>query len=316
MNKNRNRKNRNCLNFLYQDEKIRGRYFSPQEIKLIRKIVKTHYDKGRTYISKEICKALHWIQPNGWLKDRACRDVMRILERKGYIELPKLKNKKKQNKTFKLKTYKIVQNINTSQIDKLNFQLLIIKQVKGTREEAVWNDIVNKYHYLGFKVFVGRSLKYIIYYEDRIIAAIGFCDPAWSVTVRDELFKYLGVSIQQIRFRGINNGRFLILPWVNVPNLASHILSVAAKRIKEDWSKYYSVKPLFLETFVDPTKFKGICYKAANWIYLGKSKGYFKSGYYYHNNQTPKLMYLYPFDKTISSGLIKYFKEKTNAILN
>jgi hypothetical protein len=157
---------------------------------------------------------------------------------------------------------------------------------------------MNKYHYLGFKLFVGRSLKYLVYSGERVIGGIGFCDPAWSLSSRDHFFAKLGVSEAEIRMRGINNGRFLILPWINVPNLASRILSLATKKVTEDWKQYYAVNPLFVETFVNSRRFNGTCYMAANWLMIGKTNGYRKSGRSHVNSQIAKLVYLYPLNKS------------------
>lgn len=290
-------------------EKImRGRLFSPKDIRLAQRTVEKNYDEGRTKISQEICKLLNWTQPNGWLKERACRDVLHILERDGIIKLPPLKIVKKvHHKEKKLIDYS--QKIDKTPINKLNLLALKLVQVKGQKEEAFWNWMVNKYHYLGFRIFVGRSLKYVVYANDRIVGAIGWSDPAWSVTARDVVLEKLGHDRKIARNLGINNGRFLILPWVTVPNLASSILSLAVKDVMRDWSNYYSVKPLYLETFVDPTNFYGTCYKAANWIQLGMSKGYKKTGQQHTNSQVPKIYFIYPTSAEMRRRIVKIVNE-------
>jgi len=287
---------------------IRGRLFLKKDIKKIEQIIKKNYSKGRTFISVEVCKQLQWLQPNGWLKDRACRDALRILENKGLIKLPASHIRSSERKPITKNSFEI----DSTPITNLSFKNLRFESVKGSKNEKLWNYLVNEHHYLGFNVFVGRSLKYLIYSDERIIAALGWCDPAWSLTIRDELLKKCGKSIDEIRHAGVNNGRFLILPWVKVPNLASFLLSKFNRLLVSDWSKYYSVKPLYLETFVDPSKFSGTCYKAANWILIGKSKGYRKIGMGHQNTQSPKLIYIFCLDKEIQKTINSHLPTKAD----
>jgi hypothetical protein len=285
---------------------LRSREFSLKDIRLINRLTKKNFAKGRTFISREVCKQLEWKQPNGWLKDRACREVLRALHKKKLIKLPRSKKKRKKDideskakitKARKLKAKSIAEKLAPRDLQMIVLDRIRFSQVKGTRDEGIWNQIVNKYHYLGFKTFVGRSLKYLIYYEDRVISAIGFCDPAWQLSTRDNICKEIGMEESEIRLKGINNGRFLILPWLKIPNLASYILAKAIKHVKADWERYYCVKPIYIETFVDPKRFYGTCYKADNWTLIGKSKGYKKSGAEYSNSQIPKLIFLKLFEK-------------------
>lgn len=292
-------------------ERARGRIFTSQELRDIREIVNRHQAEGRTAISRYVCMSLDWRQPNGWLKDRACREALRILEARGYFRLPPSKVKKKKGEPRRKLSF--IDRLDRSPLRSVDFSGVTLKQVKGTKEEEFWNWLVNKYHYLGFTVFVGRSIKYLIYYGDRVIGAIGFCDPAWNLLPRDALLMKLGIPRSVIHQRGINNGRFLILPWVRVKNLASFVLSVSAKKVVSDWTSYYSVSPLFIETFVNSRKFLGTCYKAANWIYLGKTKGFKKSGSAYMNSQVPKFIYIYPIGQ-LHRNKVQIELEKTDGI--
>ena len=295
-------------------ETIRGRKFSKRDIVTIKKLATKYFLYGRTRISVEICKALEWEQPNGWLKDRACREVLRILAAKNYFRLPEPKstnnNVAKYSKVIKLQ----LRNLNTTPITSIDLFSLDCRQVKGNKEEPLWNCLVNKHHYLGFKLFVGRYLKYLIYSEGRIVAALGLCDPAWSVAARDIPLTNIGFEITEIRSRSINNGRFLIMPWVKVENLASRILSIAINRFVVDWASYYSIEPILMETFVDPSRFNGTCYRAANWLYMGKSSGYLKSGPTHHNSQTPKMLFVYPLTKDLKKRLHKHLKESNDVV--
>jgi hypothetical protein len=292
-------------------ENIRGRYFSQKDIKIIKSIVKKYFKEGRVKASVEICNELDWKQPNGWLKDRACRDVLLSLEKKGYLTLPPRKTsgiqerKKSYNNSY-------AKDLDITPIENINFSTLKLHLVKGTFREPFWNWLVKEYHYLSFNIFVGRSLKYLITSDHRVIGAIGWCDPAWNVSSRDLLLNSFGVDKIQIRYNGINNGRYLILPWVRVPNLASHVLSLAIKHVVNDWSTYYSITPFYLETFVDPSKYMGTCYKASNWIYLGDTKGYLKKGQSHHNSQEPKMFFIYPIKISLRKSFSKYLEGKRN----
>ncbi len=281
---------------------LRGRTFKQHEIDQIVAITRSYYSRGRTFISIQVCKALNWRQPNGWLKDRACREVLVSLEKLGAIQLPprKVQSPNKGNRRGKnLARLSDIVSLNTEPLDSLDLSSIEIEYVKGTAKENEWNAIVDAYHYLGFRCFVGRSMKYFIGSKGRVLGCIGFTAPSWTVGPRDKLFEILAVSRDQIREYAINNGRFLILPWVRVPNLASKALSLAIKRVVVDWREYYSIEPLFLETYVDPTRFIGTSYKAANWLRLGSTKGYKKSGSNHHNGQSKKDIYIYPVEKKL-----------------
>ena len=285
---------------------IRGREFSVSDLEIIVNCVSRHYEKGRTYISKVVCKKLGWRQPNGWLKDRACRDVLRELEDIGFFELPPplVKRKSRSSKKKKkdcLKVYDFQTKITDFPKD------ISLQMAKGNKFEPVWNQLVDKYHYLGYTVTVGRYIKYLIKEEDRLLGAISFASPAWSLSPRDDLLGLIGVDTDSVNDFVIDNNRFLILPHVQVPNLASKVLSIATKKIVEDWSDYYALTPLVSETFVKPSLFNGTCYKAANWLQVGYTKGYAKKGSSHHNSQEPKAIFLYGLNKSIRKKLFNVF---------
>lgn len=285
---------------------LRGRIFTINELNIIKQTVTNSYKKGRTYISKEICRKLDWKQPNGWLKDRACRDVLLQLKEAGIINLPPSLIKRKKRKRIEntngkqhLEEYDLTTPIT-------EFPTTIdLKFAKGGIEETIWNELVNQYHYLGHSITVGRCIKYLILANRRLLGAISFSSPAWKLKPRDGILKVMGITNSQDYT--INNSRFLILPIVQVPNFASYILSVATKQVVEDWKEYYSITPLIVETFVQPSRFNGTCYKAANWVEIGLTKGYAKRGKSYRNSQEPKKIFLYGLDKRIRVALLHYY---------
>lgn len=275
---------------------IRGRLFSPKDLRLVVDCVSKYRDRGRTFISIEICRGLNWVQPNGWLKDRACRDVLIKLELLGVISLPpriadNSRPKRTASSRSELSTYDLSTPITTLSGE------VRLKFAKGDKYERLWNQLVDEHHYLGYKPAVGRCIKYLIIVEDRLLGAISFCSPAWQIESRDRLLKMIGLI--NPREQVISNSRFLVLPFVHVPNFASRALSIATRRIVDDWARYYSIRPLVAETFVQPSLFPGTCYKAANWIEIGTTKGYAKRGASYHNSQEPKKIFLYGLNKNL-----------------
>ena len=271
---------------------LRGRRFTYRGLRTVQRCVTEYFDAGRTRISEVVCMRLGWRQPNGWLKDRACRDVLRQLENLRIIELPPLpprwaKPHAKNRITSPDLLPGLVEPV-TAMPAAIEFEL-----AKGNAAESIWNALVEKYHYLGYRVQVGRCIKYLIRGDGQLLGAISFTSPAWKLAVRDELLQEFGFKASDVRDFVINNSRFLILPMVRVPHLASRILSGATRQVASDWHKYYSIRPLIAETFVEPTRFEGTCYRAANWVEIGRTSGYAKVGASHHNSQPPKVLFVY-----------------------
>ena len=296
---------------------LRGRRFTASSIAAIKLCVKKYFKYGRTRISKEVCIRLKWRQPNGWLKDRACREVLIKLETMGEIKLPESRSKRKPKK--QKKDAKVEPNFGKYIIDcrvtdipeKIEFIL-----AKGNNEERIWNYLVEKHHYLGHKVIVGRCLKYLILTDNVILGAIAYSSPAWHLETRNQILQKLGFAHDDIMNKVVNNSRFLILPNVKVQNLASKILSLSIEQVVLDWTWYYLIKPLVAETFVQPSKFYGTSYKAANWQEIGTTKGYAKSGMSYHNSQEPKTIYIYGLNREIRSKLRKVISQEDGGVIN
>jgi Druantia protein DruA len=227
----------------YAGAKMRGRRFTPAELDLIKQLVERFYDEGRTRASEEICKSLSWRQPNGWLKDRACRDVLLRLEESGFLSLPPRKANPAGNKTRARVNKKRDYGVFDGHRDRLDPRTLCFRQVKGTELESQWNALVAHHHYLGFNVAVGRTLKYLVEDSEGPVAALSFSDPAWALKPRDALLGRLGWSSDDIRKHGISNTRFVIFPWARIPNLASAVLGRAVPHLRRDWLTYYEIVP-------------------------------------------------------------------------
>jgi hypothetical protein len=279
--------------------KLRGRSFKRSTITIVSECIRKFFASGRTRISEEICKRLNWRQPNGWLKDRACRDVLVRLSKLKLVRLPPRRKRpyRQPGQTRrKRRTRFIFQPLTTGDIT--------LEFAKGNAAERTWNTLVNEYHYLGHKVVVGRCLKYLIHYFGKPVGAICFSSAAWELESRDRALQELGFSRKKIREQVINNSRFLIIPDTNVPNLASRALSLATKQVAHDWAKFYSLKPQVVETFVQPSRFEGTCYRAANWIEVGRTKGYAKRGGNHVNSQESKRIFLYGLSRTMRRKLL------------
>ena len=269
----------NLNNITYQ-----GKTASNDEIDFIKKVIKENPNDSRRALSKKVCEAWNWVQPNGQLRDMVCRGFMLKLHRAGLIKLPPKKCSPK-NPLEKRKKTPIVE-IDKSPLTETLTKMtpLELHQVRRTKFEALFNSVIDQYHYLGYCHPVGESLKYIVFANERPIAFMSWSSAPRLSIIRD---KFIGWS-KEIRTKNIHfiayNNRFLIPHWVKIPNLASHILSKMAKNISTDWQMVYNHPIYFLETFVDTRRFSGTCYKAANWRFIGNTKGQGK------NNKTNKQM--------------------------
>lgn len=278
---------------------FRGRNFTSAEIELIEKIVKQCWFSGRTNISRVVCEKLGWYQFNGRLKKVACREALRRMEKKGLLVLPptstcggrkEIKKLTAEKVNFKKPLHIIEGNIKT--LSKLHFEL-----VDTQKNHELWRYLIQTYHYLGYKQTVGRYLKYFVYLSDQLVALLGFGDGIYHHNLRDKWIGWSKISQEKRRHLIVNNVRFLILPWIKVKNLASKVLSRASKILPIDWEKKYGYKPLLLETFVDIERYRGTCYRAANWIYLGQTAGKGRCGMKYFVHGKPKDIYAYPLCK-------------------
>lgn len=274
--------------------RVRGRLFTADQIEMIKRTVLTNFEEGRTKISHYICQALGWTQLNGRLKDVACREVLRRLEEAGFIKLPA---RRSNGAVWRTEPVTKKYDGDTAPITVIDFRKLNFHIADSKEDYCLWNTLVSNYHYLQTSRIVGRQLKYLVYHEDKPVACLGWGDSAWALRARDEWIGWTWEDRALYRHLIINNVRFLILPWVRVDNLASHLLSRCGESVVRDWKIKYGFKPVLLETFVDIQRFAGTCYKAANWTKLGVSSGYAKVGRSHHNSQIPKALFVYPVHK-------------------
>jgi hypothetical protein len=282
---------------------IRKRTITEADLDLIQVTVDRHWDKGRKQISKILCQEWKWLQPNGRLKDMACRELLLILKRKALITLPprfNSANNEKRNRAIPA-----IEIDKTLLQEKLSNLLPVkLKLVRSTSLEPLYNSLVQQHHYLGYRQIVGNHLKYIAFIDDRPVACLGWGSAAWSVKSRDSFIGWDKCSKEGNLHFVANNTRFLILPWVCVKYLASKILALTAKRISDDWLEIYNYPLYLLETFVEKDRFAGTCYKAANWIWVGQTKGIAKRGHDHLFHGNIKDVYLYPLRKDFRKKLM------------
>jgi len=278
--------------------RYRGKNYTLREIDEIREILIAHRDRSRSFISREICRQWGWKQPNGVLKDMICRSLLLQLEARGFIELPPRK-KNPPNPLLRHPTPETVELDQTPVECKLSdLRPIELLQVRRTAFQKLYNSLIDQYHYLRYTRPVGEHLEYLAVAQGRVVACLGWCSAPRHIGCRD---RYVGWTQEQ-RLKNLSriviNTRFLILPWVKVPHLASHLLGLNVRRISQDWQKVYGHEVVWLETFVDPERgFEGTCYKASNWIYLGKTTGRGKDDQTNKVNRSLKSVFGYPLRK-------------------
>jgi Druantia protein DruA len=278
--------------------KLRGRVFSVDELETIRSIVSSSTGESRRALSKQICELLNWRQANGQLKDRSCRDALNRLEERGLLQLPPPHSKPKPRSPICITDQTNERPAFTPSPREVNAESFSI--VSGKKERRLWSEYVERYHYLGYGVPVGPNIKYFVHVQGELIACMAFSGAAWKVGVRD---RWIGWSHEQREKRLhliVNNTRFLILPWVQVKNLASRLLGLAARRLPEDWMREYSYRPALFETFVHVDRHAGTCYLAANWQCLGRTDGRGRMDRHKQRALPQKSIFVYPLEAHIS----------------
>jgi hypothetical protein len=274
--------------------KYRGRVVSSEDILYIKDLIAANPRESRRTLSKKLCEAWQWKQANGALRDMVCRGLLLKLERTGHIELPAVKFVPHNPLAQRVRpaAVRIDKTPVESSLDQI--QPLEFVQVRRSAEEPLFNSLIEEHHYLGYQQPVGEHLKYLVWAQGRPIACVAWSSAPRHIGARD---RYIGWN-QQARQRNIRflayNTRLLILPWVRVEHLASHILGRMAARISQDWKKMYGHPIYFLETFVNPERFRGTCYRAANWVVLGKTTGRGKQSNSYIPNRSIKEVLGYP----------------------
>jgi len=253
--------------------RYRGREISAEEILFIRQLIAQHPGLSRRRLSQKLCEAWQWKQANGALRDMMCRGLLLLLHRAGEIELPPVRYIPPNPLAKREPPAPMLIDITPIRGSLSPLQPLGIQPVRRTPEEALFNSLMEQYHYLGYEQPVGEHLKYVVWAQGRPIACLAWSSAPRHLGSRDRFIGWTAEARRRnLRFLAYNT-RFLILPWVEVPHLASHLLARVAKQLSQDWERLYHHPIYFVETFVDPERFRGTCYRAANWIVLGRTTG-------------------------------------------
>jgi hypothetical protein len=268
-----------------------GREFTGKEMDLIRRLIAT--GANRQKLSRMFCEEVAWRKPDGGLKEMSCKVAFLRMHRDGHIVLPP-PTKPANNHLKKPKRMALPLP------DAIHAGTLALDIVDRTTS-ALWNAYIDRYHYLGYTPLPGAQLRYVVKADDQILALLGFAAAAWKCAPRDTFIGWDAQTRKKNLHLVVNNARFLIL--VKAKNLASRILSLAARRIASDWRIRYGFEPVLLETFVEKDRFTGTCYKAANWISVGDTQGRGKLDVHNERKLPVKSVWLYPLRKDFTRWL-------------
>lgn len=252
----------------------RGRIITDSDLVFLRELIAANPQASRWALSRLVCEAWDWRQANGALRDMVCRGMMLMLHRAGKITLPE-KKRTPANPLASSRRSQVELDLDQSpmRLPLGELRPVQLRQVRRTPDEKVFNALIARHHYLGYTQPVGEHLKYLAYANGRPVACFGLSSAPWHMGPRD---RYIGWS-PQVRRRNLHllayNTRFLILPWVEVPHLASHLLGMMSRHLSADWQTLYAHPVYYLETFVDRERYAGTCYRAANWRLLGQTTG-------------------------------------------
>jgi hypothetical protein len=280
-----------------------GRRFTAQEIELMRVVARDYAGLGVTEIARTVCELLEWTRPNGGLKNHECRQLLERLAKEGVLTLPALRKlggrgPRRANLSQPRSEPEPIECA-AKECEPLELAL-----VEGTGESRRWREQVERYHYLGCRVPFGAHLRYWVRNRDRELAGLLWTSPAWKMQARDAWIGWNDEQRKRNLQRIVNNGRFLILPWVRVKGLASKILALSARQTPQDWQTHYGYRPLLLETLVDTQRFRGTCYRAANWLHVGQTAGRGRMDREHQNHgQAVKDIYLYPLVRDVREQL-------------
>jgi hypothetical protein len=283
--------------------RYRGREVTGEEVVFIREFIARNSGDSRWMLSRKLCQVWDWRQPNGALRDMVCRGLMLQLSRAGHIELPPTRMKILNPLVHRKKPLRVEIDQTAIEGKLSDIGPIEFSQVRRTDAEALFNSLIEEHHYLGYCQPVGEHLKYLVFANGRPIACLVWSSAPRHIGSRD---RFIGWT-KPLREKNLSliacNTRFLILPWVRVPHLASHLLGKMAKMVSGDWERFYCHPLHYLETFVDRDRFRGTCYLAANWINVGKTTGRGKNDQTGRANRSLKDVLGYPLSRDFRAHL-------------
>lgn len=256
-------------------EKFCGQNVTREQLQEIIEIIETFPKLSRTELANTVCELFSWKRPTGKLKGVECRQFLERLDANGIIHLPECREQFAQKAKTKVPRTGQADSQATISAKLRELTPILLNRVKTKEQRQLWYEYVDRYHYLGYQLPFGAQLRYFIKSgaTDDLLGCFQFSSPAWKMAPRDRWIGWTDVQRKVNLQKIINNSRFLVFPWVEVKNLASSVLALVAKTVPYDWQRCYGYRPVLMETLVDGKRFKGTCYKAANWIHMGKTTG-------------------------------------------
>ncbi|HEX7324668.1 MAG TPA: DUF4338 domain-containing protein [Rhodanobacteraceae bacterium] len=268
------------------------------DLALIRTCVARWPRLSRAELAATVCEWLGWQRPNGRLKTRECRDLLERLDACGQLQLPMLRTGRPRGAATAIPQSAQGEVHAPLTATLRSLQPIDLIRVEHPADHALWRELMGRHHYLGYRTAYGASLRYLIQAgagPERILGGLQFSSPAWRMRARDAWIGWDDATRKQHLQRVVNNSRFLILPWVHIPHLASHVLALALHRVPADWQACYGLRPWLAETLVDPERFAGTCYRAANWIEIGLTTGRGRQDRdHRRHGLAPKRIFVYP----------------------
>jgi hypothetical protein len=274
---------------------IRRRRIRKEDLVLIGALIDKEGHRGRSHISNRLCEIWDWRQANGHYRQIACRDLLRQLDAKGLVALPAARwTGRRIGLKYKIPPPELEDRIPLEEPLASIRDQIQLSLVQDPQQARVFKGLIGNYHYLGYQPATGAQVKYLAFYQERPLACLSFGPAAYKVAARD---RFIGWSIPQRQERlpwVVNNDRFLILPSVRVPQLASFLLSRCLRRLRSDWQRIYHQDLALAETFIQKDRFTGRCYAAANWICVGESTGRGRNDRFHQEALPIKTIWLYP----------------------
>ena len=279
-----------------------GRTFTESEVEAIRHLIADTPGANRARLSRLVCEQMEWRRADGHIKQMSCRVAMLRMQADGLIQLPKPRNGNGNGRSYGRRTPEAEPEIGPTVVPADALVDLHLESITENKTSHRWNEYIDRYHYLGYQPLPGAQMRYFAWARGRLLALLGFGAAAWKTAPRDHFIGWTPEQRENRLHLVVNNARFLVLPWVHSRNLASRLLAMATRRLADDWQKRYGYRPVLVETFVETPRFRGTCYKAANWTYLGQTQGRGKLDVRKEARLPKKAIWVYP--------LVKNFRKK------
>lgn len=298
---------------------FKAKQWKPSEMELIEEVVSSCGGLSRQELASTVCELLDWRRENGRLKTWECKQLLETLEAQGRVELPALRPTKPRGVTTRVPHTEQGQRGEPLCGTLREVAPVVLQAVLTDEQRRLWRELVGRYHYLGHKVPFGAHLRYLVWAshpQRSLIGCLQLSSPAWKMAPRDRWIGWGESTRRRNLQRIVNHSRFLLLPWVKIRNLASHILAKMVREFPSDWERVYGIRPVLVETLVDRQRFQGTCYRAANWHYLGITQGRGRMDHR-HKRQgaSPKDLFVYPLAPEFRQTLLQPQSPRASAEL-